>query len=185
MIEPKLKRALGQMVKGVQVVGAAHDGMVRAYTSHWVSQVAFEEPVVMASVSPKHDTYPLLEASGVFSVSILAGDQVDAGQYFSYPGRRFRSISRAYYRGAHGMLVVYDITSRQSWENVKRWVEDVRRTLPEHDPMIPFIVGTCALAPLPRRLHSHVATESLTPVRSPRCSRGKERLDLAAEAGVC
>ena len=45
MIEPKLKRALGQMVKGVQVVGAAHDGVVRAYTSHWVSQVAFEEPV--------------------------------------------------------------------------------------------------------------------------------------------
>jgi flavin reductase (DIM6/NTAB) family NADH-FMN oxidoreductase RutF len=47
VIDSKLKRALGQMVKGVQVVGAAHDGVVRAYTSHWVSQVAFEEPVVM------------------------------------------------------------------------------------------------------------------------------------------
>ena len=86
MIDPKIKRALGQMVKGVQVVGAAHDGVVRAYTSHWVSQVAFEEPIVMASVSPKHDTYPLIDASGVFTVSILAADQIDAGQYFSYPG---------------------------------------------------------------------------------------------------
>ena len=31
----------------------------------------------MASVSPKHDTHPLIEASGRFSVSILAGDQVE------------------------------------------------------------------------------------------------------------
>ena len=96
MIDPKVKRALGQMVKGVQVVAAAHDGVVRAYTSHWVSQVAFEEPVVMASVSPKHDTYPLIVASGEFTVSILAGDQVDVGQYFSYPGRRFQYIAEEY-----------------------------------------------------------------------------------------
>jgi hypothetical protein len=41
--------------------------------------------------------------------------------------------------------VVYDITSRQSWKNVKSWVEDVRRWLSEHESMIPFIVGTCAL----------------------------------------
>ena len=108
MIDPKLKRALGQMVKGVQVVGAAHDGVVRAYTSHWVSQVAFEEPVVMASVSPKHDTYPLLEASGVFTVSILASDQVDAGQYFSYPGRRFRYIADDYLEIVDGLPVVRD-----------------------------------------------------------------------------
>lgn len=96
MIDPKLKRALGQMVKGVQVVAAANGGVTRAYTSHWVTQVAFEEPVVMASVSPKHDTYPLMVAAGEFSVSILAGDQVDVGQYFSYPGRRFHYIAEEY-----------------------------------------------------------------------------------------
>jgi hypothetical protein len=37
--------------------------------------------------------HPLIAASGVFSVSILAADQIDAGQYFSYPGRRFRHIA--------------------------------------------------------------------------------------------
>jgi flavin reductase (DIM6/NTAB) family NADH-FMN oxidoreductase RutF len=58
--------------------------------------VSFEEPIVMASVSPKHDTYPLMVASGQFSVSILAGDQVDVGQYFSYPGRKFRYIADEY-----------------------------------------------------------------------------------------
>jgi flavin reductase (DIM6/NTAB) family NADH-FMN oxidoreductase RutF len=93
MIDPVIKRSLGQMMKGVQVVGARHDGVTRAYCSHWVCQVSFEEPVVMASVSPKHDTYPLIVASGQFSVSILAGDQVAAGQYFSYPGRKFRYLA--------------------------------------------------------------------------------------------
>ncbi len=96
MIDPTIKRSLGQMMKGVQVVGAHHDGVTRAYCSHWVCQVSFEEPIVMASVSPKHDTYPLLAASGEFAVSILAGDQVDVGQYFSYPGRKFRYIADEY-----------------------------------------------------------------------------------------
>ncbi len=93
MIDQVLKRSLGQMMHGVQVVGAHHDGVSRAYCSHWVSQVSFEEPILMASVSPKHDTYPLLVATGQFAVSVLAGDQVAAGQYFSYPGRKFRHLA--------------------------------------------------------------------------------------------
>jgi flavin reductase (DIM6/NTAB) family NADH-FMN oxidoreductase RutF len=96
MIDPTIKRSLGQMIKGVQVVGAHHDGVTRAYCSHWVCQVSFEEPIVMASVSPKHDTHPLIAASGELTVSILAGDQVDVGQYFSYPGRRFRYLADEY-----------------------------------------------------------------------------------------
>ncbi|MEX0848393.1 MAG: flavin reductase family protein [Ilumatobacteraceae bacterium] len=96
MIDPTIKRCLGQMIKGVEVVGAHHEGVTRAYCSHWVTQVSFEEPIVMASVSPKHDTHPLMVASGQFSVSILAGDQVGIGQYFSYPGRKFRYIADEY-----------------------------------------------------------------------------------------
>ena len=63
-IDRDLKRWLGQMMKGVQVVGAADDGVARRYCSHWVCQVSFEEPIVLASVSPKHDTHPLIVASG-------------------------------------------------------------------------------------------------------------------------
>lgn len=93
MIPPDVKRSLGRMIKGVQVVGATYGGVARAYTSHWVTQVSFEEPVVLASVSPKHDTHPLLVASGRFAVSILAADQLLAAQYFSYPGRTFHHVA--------------------------------------------------------------------------------------------
>lgn len=96
VIDPVTKRSLGQMIKGVQVVAAKHDGVSRAYTSHWVSQVSFEEPVVMASVSPKHDTYPLMIASGMFTVSMLAADQISEGQYFSYPGHKFKYVATEY-----------------------------------------------------------------------------------------
>lgn len=96
MIDRAVKRSLGQMMKGVEVVGARHGGVSRAYTSHWVTQVSFDEPIVMASVSPRHDTYPLMVASGEFSVSLLAGDQITEGQYFSYPGRKFRYLASEY-----------------------------------------------------------------------------------------
>lgn len=106
VIDAGIKRALGQMIKGVQVVGAAHGGEVRAYCSHWICQVAFEEPIVMASMSPKHDTHPLVKASGRFMVSILAGDQIAEGQYFSYPGRRFKRVAEEYLELIEGMPVV-------------------------------------------------------------------------------
>ncbi len=127
MIDRELKRTLGQMMHGVQVVGAAHDGVVRAYCSHWVVQVSFDEPVVLASVSPRHDTYPLIRSSGRFTVSILAGDQVDAGQYFSYPGRKFHHIAEEFLElNEAGLPVVVDSIGwlqcevaevRESWED--------------------------------------------------------------------
>jgi flavin reductase (DIM6/NTAB) family NADH-FMN oxidoreductase RutF len=106
VIDPTVKRSLGQMIKGVQVVAATHEGMTRAYTSHWVTQVAFEEPIVMASVSPRHDTWPLIEATGRFTVSILAGDQIAQGQYFSYPGRRFRYVAPEFLTEIDGHPIV-------------------------------------------------------------------------------
>ncbi|MGF1596715.1 MAG: flavin reductase family protein [Acidimicrobiales bacterium] len=96
MIDTDIKRSLGQMIKGVQVVAATHGGVTRGYTSHWVCQISFEEPIVLASVSPRHDTHPLLVASERFSVSLLAADQISEGQYFSYPGHKFRYAAPEY-----------------------------------------------------------------------------------------
>ncbi len=109
MIDQRLKRSLGQMMHAVQVVGAANPAAPenpRLYCSHWVIQVSFEEPIVMASVSPKHDTHPLIAESGVFSVSILAADQIAEGQYFSYPGRKFRYMASEFVEDWNGLPVV-------------------------------------------------------------------------------
>jgi len=37
---------------------------------------------------------------------------------------KFRSITRSYYRGAAGALLVYDITRRETFEHLSSWLED-------------------------------------------------------------
>ena len=44
---------------------------------------------------------------------------------------RFRSITKNYYKGAHGIILLYDITDRKSYDNVKTWVEQIREEVSE------------------------------------------------------
>ncbi|KAI3526169.1 hypothetical protein L1887_05412 [Cichorium endivia] len=39
---------------------------------------------------------------------------------------RYRAITSAYYRGAVGALLVYDITKRPTFENLQRWLRELR-----------------------------------------------------------
>ena len=38
---------------------------------------------------------------------------------------KFRTVNRSYYRGAETCIIVYDITSKESFLNVKRWVQEL------------------------------------------------------------
>eukprot|EP00474_Spongospora_subterranea_P008712 CRZ09170.1 hypothetical protein [Spongospora subterranea] len=40
---------------------------------------------------------------------------------------RFRTITSAYYRGAHGIIMVYDVTNAASFEHVEEWLLEVNR----------------------------------------------------------
>lgn len=38
----------------------------------------------------------------------------------------FKSITRSYYRGSIGVILVYDITNRDSFNNVSKWLDETK-----------------------------------------------------------
>uniref|UniRef100_A0A2K6T3Q0 small monomeric GTPase n=1 Tax=Saimiri boliviensis boliviensis TaxID=39432 RepID=A0A2K6T3Q0_SAIBB len=38
---------------------------------------------------------------------------------------RFRTITTAYYRGAMGIMLVYDITNEKSFDNIRNWIRNI------------------------------------------------------------
>lgn len=51
----------------------------------------------------------------------------------------FRSLIKTFYRGAHGCLVVYDITNRASFNNIGSWIKDLHDNCMSNIPI--FIIG--------------------------------------------
>jgi Ras-related protein Rab-8A len=52
---------------------------------------------------------------------------------------RFRSITQAYYRGAMGLMIVYDVTKEKTFQAVKEWVSNVNQHADKS--VICFLIG--------------------------------------------
>ena len=52
---------------------------------------------------------------------------------------RFDSLSYKYYRGANGVLLVYDITRKSTYDDVALWLENIRKHC--HQDMHAVLVG--------------------------------------------
>jgi small GTP-binding protein len=52
---------------------------------------------------------------------------------------RFRSITKSYFRGANGSIVVYDVTNKESFDHVSKWLEDLANAKIKKESI--FLVG--------------------------------------------
>lgn len=70
-----------------------------------------------------------------------AGNIVLKVQLWDTAGQeRFRSIATAYYRGAHGSLLCYDVTNRRSFESLEGWIQELKST--GESDCVNVLVGT-------------------------------------------
>ena len=49
---------------------------------------------------------------------------------------RFRTIAKSYYRGAHGILLIYDVTARGTFENIRKWLTQIKQEAPKRTSII-------------------------------------------------
>ncbi|XP_022771555.1 ras-related protein RABA5b [Durio zibethinus] len=55
----------------------------------------------------------------------IDGKEVKAQIWDTAGQERFRAVTSAYYRGAVGALIVYDISRRTSFDSIKRWLDEL------------------------------------------------------------
>lgn len=67
----------------------------------------------------------------------IQGRSVKAQIWDTAGQERYKSITSAYYKGAKGALLVFDLTSQESFDAIDKWLSDVKN---EGDPQIIIIL---------------------------------------------
>ena len=60
------------------------------------------------------------------TITTESGDVIKAQIWDTAGQDRYRAIASSYYRGAMGALLVYDITKTKSFENIEKWLQELR-----------------------------------------------------------
>lgn len=113
------------MVLGSQGVGKT--SLVHRYVKN-----AFAPPTTVSTVGASFVTKRVVDADTSTVVRLQIWDT--AGQ------ERFRSISKLYYRGANAGVLCYDVTDARSFDEMGRWLRELKQSLGED--MIIHVVGT-------------------------------------------
>ncbi|KAF8565554.1 hypothetical protein P879_08167 [Paragonimus westermani] len=64
---------------------------------------------------------------------------------------RFRTLTPNFYRGAHGAVVVFDVSNRDSFDRLTNWMEELK-TFSNHQNMVRLLVGN-KIDHLPRQVN--------------------------------
>ncbi|CAJ1394935.1 unnamed protein product [Effrenium voratum] len=61
---------------------------------------------------------------------LIDGKTVKAQIWDTAGQERFRTIAASYYRNAHGIIVAFDLTDRESFRNVRQWLQEIEKYAP-------------------------------------------------------
>jgi Ras-related protein Rab-1A len=78
----------------------------RVFTDHYISTIGVDFKIQTLQLDDKIIKLQLWDTAGQ---------------------ERFRTITTSYYRGAHGIIIVFDITDKESFANIKTWITEIDR----------------------------------------------------------
>ncbi len=108
--EQAKKTILRKIPHGLYVCGVKDGENVNGFTASWVMQGSFEPPLVINCVKHDSGSHAMIEASGVFALSVLEAGQKDLAQKFFKPQRRvgnkFEDVE--FYLGETGCPIISD-----------------------------------------------------------------------------
>ena len=73
------------------------------------------------------------------SMKLKSGKNVKLQIWDTAGQDRFRAITKNYYKSANGIILIYDVTSLVTYENVKAWISQIREEAPPN--VVIFIAG--------------------------------------------
>jgi len=85
------------------------------------------------------DTKPSIGAlHKLKSIQISSGEEVQLDIWDTAGQEKFRSIVPMYYKGSRGIMVIYDVTSKESFEGAKKWISDIEAS---SNPAVILLIG--------------------------------------------
>lgn len=72
----------------------------------------------------------------------VEGKRVKCSVWDTAGQERFRTLTSSYYRGAHGVILVYDVTRQDSFDNLAQWLKEVQMYTPGNgESVVKLLVG--------------------------------------------
>ncbi len=74
---------------------------------------------------------------------IVDGVQVKLKIWDTAGQERFRNITNQYYKGADGIILVYDVTDRTSFEKIREWMNQIKQNTTEDEIGLVLLGNKC------------------------------------------
>ncbi len=72
-------------------------------------------------------------------VQLENGEKIKVQLWDTAGQDRYRTIAKNYYKGSHGILLLYDVTKINSFENIREWIQNIKEEV--YEKAIIFLIG--------------------------------------------
>ena len=78
-----------------------------------------------------------------FKIKIIkkGNEKIKVSIYDTAGQERFQNIVKHYYKGANGVLLIYDITKRDTFKKLEFWIEDLKENADNIDNLFIYLIG--------------------------------------------